>query len=645
MKQGQSGGGVFYKSMISCLIMVFAGVLWFSPPARAFEVYENDAVRIQLDSTVSYGLQWRVQHRDDDIIGIADGGNKHSCNYDDGNLNYDKGLIGNAIKMTSDLDIDAGWFGAFVRGSAFYDYENDHEDRERTHLNSDAKDAVGSDIDLLDCYLWISREVAGMPFQLRVGEQVVSWGESTFIQNSINTINSVDVSKLRVPGAELKEALTPEGIIWATINPTDNFTIEAFYEYDWEETKLDSPGTYFSSADYVGQGGYKLMLGFGQYPDGGEAPVDGWGVKAPMFAALGVPGVTEGGTFYPGRRGGTEHAKNSGQGGVALRYYAEALNNTEFSFYAMNYHARIPTLQAHTGTMANIGAALAAGKTAMTNALAAGYPAAVASQLFSGAAVESYLEGAGSYYRTNYEEDLQLYGIGFNTEIANIGFQGEISWRPDSPLQVDDLEILETWLSPLFAPLGKMNQSQLGVALPDSLIKGFIEKDIVQMQTTLSYVLPPFRWLGSRGGVILGEVGWEHICGMPGKDRLRLEGPATSSPGGDHATATFGEPVEASRHFADGDSWGYRILAKLDYFNVIGPIGFSPRIAWSHDVSGISPVGGPFLEDRKAVTFGLGANYLSSWTADLSYTNYFGADAYNLINDRDFISLNVKYSF
>jgi len=191
-----------------------------------------------------------------------------------------------------------------------------------------------------------------------------------------------------------------------------------------------------------------------------------------------------------------------------------------------------------------------------------------------------------------------------------------------------------------------MNKSQLGsVIAPDTLIKGFIEKDIIQIQTTLSYLLPPLRWLGSKGGVILGEVGWEHICGMPSKDKLRLEGPATASPGGDQATATFGEPVEGSQHFADGNSWGYRLLAKLDYFNVIGPIGFTPRIGWSHDVSGISPVGGPFLEDRKAVTLGLTANYLSSWTADLSYTNYFGAGAYNQINDRDFIGLNVKYSF
>ena len=643
MRQDQFGKRVFQKFMVSCLIIIFAGLLSFSPQAQAFTAFENDAVRIQLDSTISYGLMWRVEDQDEDIIGLANDGNKHSVNYDDGNLNYDTGLISNTLKITSDLDIDADWIGAFIRASAFYDYENEKGNRERTDLSSDARDAVGSDIDLLDCYLWITNEVAGMPFQIRVGEQVVSWGESTFIQNSINTINSIDVSKLRVPGAELKEALTPEGMIWATISPTENFTIEAFYEYDWEEIKLDEPGTYFSGADFIGEGGNKLMLGFGLYPDEGRAPVDGGGWLYSTLAAYGMsaPGITEGGTFEAGRRSKTEDAKSQGQYGIALRYYSEALHSTEFSFYAMNYHARLPILQAHTGTIGNIMAAHAA---------AATLPGGTANPFYGAVAVENYLEGAGSYYRTHYEEDLQLYGIGFNTEIGGVGFQGEISYRPDSPLQVDDLELLEAWLSPLFDPaetgMGQMNKSQLGsVIAPDTLIKGFIEKDIIQIQTTLSYLLPPLRWLGSKGGAILGEVGWEHICGMPSKDKLRLEGPATASPGGDQATATFGEPVEGSQHFADGNSWGYRLLAKLDYFNVIGPIGFTPRIGWSHDVSGISPVGGPFLEDRKAVTLGLTANYLSSWTADLSYTNYFGAGAYNQINDRDFIGLNVKYSF
>ena len=156
--QDQSGSSVFYKSMISCLIMVFAGVLWFSPQAQAFQIYESDDVRIQFDSTLSYGLMWRAQSRDKDIVGLANGGTKHSVNYDDGNLNYDNGgftdPISSALKITSELDIDAGWIGAFVRATAFYDFENERGNRERTDLSSDAKDAVGLDIVLLDCFLW-----------------------------------------------------------------------------------------------------------------------------------------------------------------------------------------------------------------------------------------------------------------------------------------------------------------------------------------------------------------------------------------------------------------------------------------------------------------------------------------------------------
>ncbi len=629
MRRDKLCSRVFLKFMIGCLILVFIGGVGYVPKVQAFTAFENDAVRIQLDSTISYGLQWRVQSRDKDIIGLTNGGTKHSNNMDDGNLNYDTGLISNAIKMTSDLDIDAKWIGAFVRVSGFYDYENEKGDRERTDLSSKAKDAVGSDIDFLDYYIWVTHEIAGMPFQIRVGDQVVSWGESTFIQNSINSINAVDVAKIRVPGAELKEALTPEGMVWASISPTDNLSIEGFYEYDWEETKLDPPGTYFSGADFIGEGGYKLMLGFGAVSDMGDASV------ADTF--MGVP------------RGDTDEAKGQGQYGVALRYFSEALHSTEFSFYAMNYHNHIFNMQVRVGDAAAVQKAGAAGQAAAGAVYAAAGvapgtdPAIDAKAATVGGAVATDSYAKDSRYFTHYEENLKLYGVAFNTEIATVGWQGEISYRPDAPLQVDDLEILQTFLSPLKPALGQL--SQLGPIAPGGLIKGFIEKDIVQAQTTFTYLLPPLSWLGSKGGLLLGEVGWEHVCGMPSKNKMRLEGPATVTPGGAISAAALGQPKTGSDHFADGDAWGYRILAKLEFYNVIGPISLTPRIGWSHDVNGISPLGGPFLEDRKAVTLGLTANYLSSWTADLSYTNYFGAGSYNVINDRDFIGFNLKYSF
>ncbi len=637
MRRDQLSGSAFLRIMIGCLIMVFVGGVWHIPTVKAFTAFENDAVIIQLDSTLSYGLMWRVEDRDKDIIGLANGGTKHSVNYDDGNLNYGRGLVSNAIKLTSELDIDAGWIGAFVRATGFYDYENEKKSRDRTDLSSDARDAVGSDIDLLDCYLWITNEIGGMPFQLRIGDQVVSWGESTFIQHSINSINSVDVAKFRVPGAELREGLTPEGMVWATISPTENLSIEAFYEYDWEETKIDPPGTYFSGADFIGEGGQKLMLGFGAVPDMGDASVED--------------------TFMGVTRGKTDYASGQGQYGAALRYYSEALHSTEFSFYAMNYHDHIFNMNLQLGDMAALqqaGAKAAAAGAAAGAAVYAKYgvapgtdpkvdaiAAATGAAVGSAVAVDSYAKS--SRYYTAYEEDLKLYGVAFNTEVAGVGWQGEISYRPDAPLQIDDLELLQAFLSPLKPVFGQLGQ--LGQMAPGDMVTGFIEKDIIQVQSTLSYLLPPISWLGSNGGLLIGEVGWEHICGMPSKSKMRLEGPMTSTPGGAISAMALGQPQEDSRHFADANSWGYRILAKLDFFNVIGPIGFTPRIGWSHDVSGISPLGGPFLERRKAITFGLEANYLSSWTTDLSYTNYFGAGAYNGVNDRDFIGFNVKYNF
>ena len=71
-----------------------------------------------------------------------------------------------------------------------------------------------------------------------------------------------------------------------------------------------------------------------------------------------------------------------------------------------------------------------------------------------------------------------------------------------------------------------------------------------------------------------------------------------------------------------------------------------PRFAWGHDVDGITPgPGGPFLEGRQAFTLGLGMDYLVKWQFDLSWTTYTGASRYNLINDRDFVAANIKYSF
>ncbi|MDT8421851.1 MAG: DUF1302 domain-containing protein [Desulfuromonadales bacterium] len=598
--------GVRTAAVLSAALVV--SVL-FAVSSFAFQ-FEYGDLQGSLDSTLSYGSTWRVNDQDPDLIGTAAGGNARSVNFDDGNLNYGEGMISKVFKLTSDLEMNFRNVGLFVRGTAFYDFINETGNRNKMPLTDEALDLVGSDADLLDSYVYADFDLGDMPLQIRVGDQVVSWGESTFIQNSINAINPVNVSAIRLPGAELKEALTPEGMVWTSIGPTENTTLEAFYLYDWEETVIDPPGSYWSTNDFAGEGGERVMLGWGAVPDN---------VPSSTGAVVG--------------RSATREADDDGQYGLAFRLYAPWLNDTEFGFYYMNYHSRLPVINARTGT-----AAAAAGID--PNGL-------------------TYAETAS--YFISYPEDIKLYGVSFNTELINSGvaLQGEVSHRQDMPLQIDDIEILfaalgaQDNLSPGNTGAASLASGQLGLVPFESDVQGYIERDVTQVQTTATKLFGPT--FGASQWVLLGEVGVTYVHDMPDKDELRLNGPGTPISGNETVTSEYlaatgnelhyGE-LEPASAFADDTSWGYRLVTKLDYDNAIGAITLSPRIAWQHDVDGTSPgPGGNFVEGRKAVTLGVGASYLNNWSADLSYTDFFGAGRYNLINDRDIIALNVKYYF
>jgi hypothetical protein len=155
-------------------------------------------------NTISYGLGFRLGDPDQRLIGLAAGGTAFSVNGDDGLQNYEKGIYTNAVKLTSELQFSYKGFGGFVRAFGFYDYENETADRARTELSNAAKERVGSRVELRDAFVYGRFTLGGLPGELRAGYQVINWGESTFIQGGINAINPIDVSALRVPGAELR---------------------------------------------------------------------------------------------------------------------------------------------------------------------------------------------------------------------------------------------------------------------------------------------------------------------------------------------------------------------------------------------------------------------------------------------------------
>ena len=698
-------------------------------PAGA-EDFTHGELEGSLDITLSHGVTFRGGDRNDSLIGTTNGGAATSVNSDDGNLNYDTGIVSNASKFIGELDLNYRNFGAFARVHGFFDFENENGDRARNELSPEAKDLVGKDFEVLDLYLTGSFDLGGAAVDLRLGNHVISWGESTFIQNSINVINPFDVTKLRTPGAELRDGLVPVPMVSASAALNEYVSLEGFYQVKWEKTEIDPPGSFFSTSDIAGAGGRRAVLGWGAIPDTGFSyEALGPGLTQAVNADLQgfrIPSPTAPGTLTPLPqraqpvfdphflnvfRGRDNEPEDSGQWGLALRYLADGLNNTEFGFYVVKYHSRLPVLSGRTGTVQGIQdglfAAAAVGSPTsvttravtqavtplVTQAVTEAVTAAVTAQLPPGTppaviqaaiqqqvasrvpgevarqvtsnvsrmagllAIDRYSKTAG--YFVEYPEDIHLLGVSFNTQLGTSGWalQGEYSRRLDAPLQIDDAELFFAALTPLtLDPATGMPcsnsfsycRNQIGVFGPETYIQGYIERDVSQVQATATRVFGPT--LGADSLAFVAEAALMYVHDMPDKSELRLEGPGTQTSGEPfHSTpvgAHAGLPADPLDRFASSTSYGYRLAARLSYLNAVGAVNISPRVSFQHDVKGTSPgPGGPFIEDRTAVTLGLGASYLNRWHFDLSFTMFGGAGRHNQASDRDFVSATIKYLF
>jgi hypothetical protein len=209
-----------------------------SAPVNAFQFFWGD-VEGAFDTSLSAGAAWRVEDRDKRQLAQGNLGPEFAYtttgastnNYDDGNWNFDKGdTYTKRVKGTSELFLSYENYGGFIRGKYWYDFElkDEHMARDdvgqQRQLNEKA-DGNASGAELLDAYVWGDFEVGELPLSVRVGNQVLSWGESTFILNGVSVINPIDVSAIRAPGAELKEALIPVNMVYTSLGLTEDLSL------------------------------------------------------------------------------------------------------------------------------------------------------------------------------------------------------------------------------------------------------------------------------------------------------------------------------------------------------------------------------------------------------------------------------------
>lgn len=428
-------------------------------------------------------------------------------NADDGNLNYDRGdLTQGLLKITQDLSLSYSDYGFFAKWLYFYDWVNNdftefhpnwitEDNRNQVGSTGDANSnsvfdrtygpgapvyrqrtdgevlrQVGTDLQMLDYYVYGTVE---LPFNdavltWKVGNQTLNWGESTaLVINSVNQVNPVNANNLNRVGFELSELFIPTGMVVLSTEPFTNTTVEAYYGYDWEPTEIPAPGSYFSFADL----GTNNALNYASISFGGPAEdpdICGTGTfdandpfsYSNAQSGCGSPtnnplsGLTN--TALTIRRQPDREASDSGQFGFAVKYFAEWLNNgTEVGFYFMNYHSQLPYVSFYS-TIASC--ARAEGNPMgldVTNS--AELLQACPDLPFTHPGDDDAARAATSNavpidtvrYMVEYPENLKLFGLSFNTTVGDISLQGELAYRPDSPLQVDLQDLTFHALGPM----------------------------------------------------------------------------------------------------------------------------------------------------------------------------------------------------
>ncbi|WP_028112766.1 DUF1302 domain-containing protein [Ferrimonas kyonanensis] len=689
----RQGALVFRRSALAASI----GLILSGPAAAV--TFNWGEIEGSFDSTWTVGAAWRVEDRNYSNIAKSSqpgldwtgygfdfangrfneiyGGDQlfampgsYSANGDLANVLYDQGdTFSEIFKGLHELELVYDNMGIFVRGMYFYDKRMEDSDFDYRNpvsgaeydvcADDKASEYACSDIRLLDAYFFADWDIGDMPLSVRIGEQVVSWGESTLIAHGINNINPVDLARLQAPGSELKEAFIPVGMVWASLGITENLNFEAFYQYRWEQTRLPVTGTYFSSNDFAGAGGYvnNAQLGFTSNPDN---TLD-WllqqysqlsmvaGQAAEAGGAAGLAQLAPFALAYPTKAtliGHENEPDDQGQFGLKLGYFAPQWNDTEFGFYFMNYHSRRPLI---SGQTANFGADAVAADLATLAALNGDVSRQdlLDLQTFSKAELE-------------YPEDIKLYGVSFNTTIGDTSVAGEVAYRQDEPLQIDDVELLFAAMPEqlynadpvtyaIFKDLSQYTLPDGSKAGPGESAPGYVLTDSTQVQMTLTHIFGPT--MGADNFLMLAEVGGVWLHDMPDEAVLRMNGPGTEragSAGREDNLAVLdilhNGPEEDA--FPTDSAWGYRLVAKWDYSNVAFGWNVSPRVVFSHDVSGTTP--DPlflFVEERKSASATLSFDYQSRWSADLSYNAFWdGKGSTNSMEDKDFVSFNLKFS-
>jgi hypothetical protein len=339
-----------------------------SASAMQFDLGDSEW-RARWDNTLKYSMAYRLQGQDSAITDSPTAGGLYPNIQSQGDNNFDRGLVSNRLDVFSEFDLSTQNYGLRVSGAAWYDdiYNQDTDSDLQKNFLSETRKLHGRDAEILDAFVFV-RGGIGESSQgtLRLGRHSLIYGESLFYGGNgiANAQGPIDVVKLlSVPGTQFKEILRPVNQVSGQLQINPQLSVGAHYQFEWERSNLPGGGSYLSDVDAIGEGSGSLFTVFGSET----------------------------------RHGKDIEAKDSGQGGMQLRYKPED-TEVELGFYAAQYHDKAPSgLYLDVPSLAS--------------------------------------------YRQVFAEDIKTLGASFSTAYGPFNFAGEASLRWDAPL-VSNLQVV-----------------------------------------------------------------------------------------------------------------------------------------------------------------------------------------------------------
>jgi hypothetical protein len=585
----------------------------YSPRLRALAaalsvlaVVPAQAIDTKVSGRVSFGASYRLQAQDPELLysfnaaavgktGLAGGGQ----NSDDANMNFNKhDATTRVLKAYVDFAATEGKSTALLRLKAWHDFALG--DNPRAWGNTPSGYAAGqplsdagaprqsrfSGVALSDAYLQHSGELAGMKAMGRLGQQSLDWGQRAGFPGGLQGLNPVDLPATRRPGAVPQELRVPVPMLFARIEPLAGIGVEGFYQTRFRPNALDVCGTFNSPVDYLADGCDKAFAG---------APATSDRQRLQNGAYL--------------KRVDSPHPTDDAQFGAALTW-KDVLPALDAGLYYARYTNRTPTPGMRKST--RVGSAL----------------------------IPLDPDGKNLAFFLEYVRRIELYAFTLSHKRGATTIYGELSYRPNQPLQLPPGDVLGAFISPTAPALLRANAT---ATAPGGYFGGYDRYHVTQSQIGVAHDL---KW-GSTPVNLSAEVVSKHVASLPDPLVRRYLRADQFGQGPTLGACVVNTPNAARQCSTDGyvssDAYAYRLRADARFPAIMPALDAQATALFIHEVKGWS-YDGLLNEGRRSMNLALRVEYRQRYVAEVVLTPIWGG-AYNHVADRDQIAFSAGVKF